>query len=481
MTHPTIIQGGMGAGVSGWRLARSVALEGQLGVVSGTAIASIVVRVLQSGDPEGHIARAVTAFPLRAMAERVYAKYYKAGGVAEGEPFKRQTMHTLKPSQELMELTVFASFAEVYLAKEGHDGLVGMNLLEKIVLPNLPTIYGALLADVDYIIMGAGIPLEIPGSIDKLSQHEACQLRVHVTGAEKGEEHFIHFDPKSVNPDAVAPLKRPKFLAIISSNVLALALLKRANGYIDGFVVEAPTAGGHNAPPRGKLELNDRGEPIYGEKDEVDLPKLAELGRPFWLAGSHATPEKVRLAIEHGAAGIQAGTIFALCEESGFTPEIRSRIIRALLDNKLDVFTDPLASPTGFPFKVALLQGTLSHGPSYEARPRCCDLGFLRTAYKKADGKVDYRCPSEPVDQYLKKGGEESATEGRKCLCNSLVANIGLPQHQTSGYTEQPLITIGDDVLNMKHLFQNEEKRIHSADVIHLLLSEVPGAALAHA
>ena len=35
---PTIIQGGMGAGVSSWQLARAVACAGHLGVVSGAAL-----------------------------------------------------------------------------------------------------------------------------------------------------------------------------------------------------------------------------------------------------------------------------------------------------------------------------------------------------------------------------------------------------------------------------------------------------------
>ncbi len=34
---PVVIQGGMGVGISGWRLARTVAMTGQLGVVSGVA------------------------------------------------------------------------------------------------------------------------------------------------------------------------------------------------------------------------------------------------------------------------------------------------------------------------------------------------------------------------------------------------------------------------------------------------------------
>ena len=48
---PVIIQGGMGAGVSSWRLARAVSSTGQLGVVSGTALDVILARRLQEGDP----------------------------------------------------------------------------------------------------------------------------------------------------------------------------------------------------------------------------------------------------------------------------------------------------------------------------------------------------------------------------------------------------------------------------------------------
>ena len=44
--HPLVIQGGMGAAVSNWALARAVAASGQLGVVSGTALDTIFVRRL---------------------------------------------------------------------------------------------------------------------------------------------------------------------------------------------------------------------------------------------------------------------------------------------------------------------------------------------------------------------------------------------------------------------------------------------------
>jgi len=67
-------------------------------------------------------------------------------------------MWTAAPTRRGQELAVVAGFVEVFLAKEGHRGLVGINFLEKIQLPTPATLYGALLAGVDYVLVGAGIP-----------------------------------------------------------------------------------------------------------------------------------------------------------------------------------------------------------------------------------------------------------------------------------------------------------------------------------
>src|SRR5579863_28941 len=173
------------------------------------------------------------------------------------------------------------------------------------------------------------------------------------------------------------PLTRPRFLAIISSNVLAAALLKKANGSVEGFVIEGHTAGGHNAPPRGKLQLDETGEVIYGERDLVDIGKIRQLGRPFWLAGGYGSPDKLREAQSVGAAGIQVGTAFAFCEESGLRSDYKRAILEKVVRSEARVATDPSASPTGFPFKVVQLEGTLSEMEVYLARPRVCDLGYL--------------------------------------------------------------------------------------------------------
>lgn len=466
----------MGAGVSTWRLANTVARKGQLGVVSGTALDVIVVRRLQDGDPGGHMRRALAAFPAPEAVQWIVDEYYVPGGKAPEARFKYTPMHTIQSPKKLNLLTIAANFVEIYLAKEGHNGVVGINYLEKIQLPNVPSIYGAMLAGVDYILMGAGIPREIPGIIDRLSRHEAASMTIYVQEAKPGEIHEFRMNPREILDLDLPPLKRPQFLAIVASASVALVMQKKSTGRVDGFVVEGPSAGGHNAPPRGKLSLNERGEPVFGPRDDVELDKMREIGLPFWLAGSYGTPEKLREAIAQGAEGIQIGTPFAFCEESGLTPEIREAVIRKVLAGTADVFTDPLASPTGFPFKVIQLEGTNSEAEVYAERPRICDLGFLRLPYINPEGKLGYRCPAEPVDDYLRKGGKLEDTVGRKCLCNGLVSNIGHPQWRKNEYLEKPLLTAGCFLKEIgAYLPKDGSLSYSAADVIRILLDQPVG------
>jgi nitronate monooxygenase len=270
-----------------------------------------------------------------------------------------------------------------------------------------------------------------------------------VTGAREHDDTVLTFVPREFMEHDLAPLIRPKFLAIIASNTLAVTMVKKASGKVDGFVIEGPTAGGHNAPPRGRQQLNEMGEPVYGERDRVDLARLRELGLPFWLAGGYGSPEKVREALAAGAAGVQVGTAFAFSAESGFCDEYKRTILRAVASGNACVVTDPFASPTNFPFKVVRLEGSLSEPEVYSARPRICDLGYLREAYRTAEGAIDYRCASEPVTTYVAKSGKAENTMGRKCLCNALLANIGHPQARHGVRVEKSLITSGNDVIRL--------------------------------
>jgi nitronate monooxygenase len=471
-THPLIIQGGMGVAISGWRLARAVSRRGQLGVVSGTVLNIVFAQRLQDGDEGGHLRRALAHFPVPEIAERIIEQHFDKHRRSGRRALHGIPMFTINPSDDLLKLTIAANFCEVYLAKEGHDGVVGINLLEKVQLPNLASLYGAMLADVDYVLMGAGIPREIPGILDRLANHEVTTMKIQVDYATSEDGFHTTLDPKALL-GVLPPLHRPKFLAIVSGEVLAQMLVQKANGRIDGFVIENALAGGHNAPPRGQLHLTETGEPIYGPRDVANLEKFSGIGLPFWLAGDFGSPTGLQHALSAGATGIQVGTPFALCEESGLEEGLKRQALQTIAEGNAHVFTDPLASPTGFPFKVVQLDTTLSNQALYEERPRLCQLGFLRTGYKKADGNVGYRCPSEPEDNYVKKGGKIEDTVGRKCLCNALMANVGLAQEQLSGYVEQALMTAGDSLVRVSHYLRDGATSYHATDVLDYLLSAV--------
>ncbi len=471
--EPKIIQGGMGVAVSAWELARAVSLTGQLGVVSGTAIDAVVARRLQQGDVGGHMRRALAEFPYPHMSARIIDRFYVAGGKSPETPYAPMMILPHQPTQEQLELVVVANFVEVYLAKAGHNGLVGINYLEKIQTPTLPSLFGAMLAGVDYVLMGAGIPRAIPGILDQLANGEAVELPLNVIDANRDDHFVTRFDPMNFSGGDIPWLERPKFLAIVSSATLASVLARKSSGKVDGFVVEGPTAGGHNAPPRGQGERNARGEPVYGQRDAVDLEAIRQLGLPFWLAGSYGTPEQVQVALDTGATGVQVGTAFAFCEESGLQRDLKQRVVDLCRHGQAEVFTDPLASPTGFPFKVLQLAGTLSDSAVHEGRKRVCDLGFLRQAYRKPDGTLGWRCPGEKIDAYLQKGGELVETVGRKCVCNGLVANIGLGQIRRDGWQEQPLVTCGNDISNITQFLVDDSTHYLAAQVVEHLLSGI--------
>jgi len=493
MEHPGIIQGGMGVGVSDWRLARAVSIQGALGVVSGTALDTVVARRLQQGDQGGHMQRGFAALPDRKLAGRVLATWFRPEGTAGTHdfsiiPLREVSLETAdrmpgypasdatqNPGTETLnvcsidDLTVAANFVEIFLAKEGHDGLVGINYLEKVSLPNPAAIYGAMLAGVDYILMGAGIPVEIPGLLDSYARGEAGEIRIHVEGAPKEEHYVTRFNPASVLESPPLLLKRPFFLAIVSSYVLAATMATRASGRVDGIVVENQTAGGHNAPPRGVLELDAAGEPIYGPKDSVDYAKMVGLGIPFWLGGSYGMPNSLTASKTEGAAGIQVGTLFAFCRESGILPELKKRFLETVEAGKALVFTHPDASPTGYPFKIGILQNTLSELTEFLSRKRVCNMGLLREPYQSADGKIGYRCPAEPEAAFAAKGGNNLRSPNARCLCNALLANIGLGMAYAGGRLEKPLLTVGKHLDSLRQLIQKFGTDYTAIDVLHFL------------
>ena len=465
--YPEVGSGGMGVAVSNWTLARTVSRLGQIGITSGTALPVMLARRLQDGDPGGHMRHALDNFPFPKVAERIFDKYFIDGGRKTGQPYKLTPMPCINNGKDFDELCVASNFAEVFLAKEGHDGIVGINYLEKIQFPHLASIYGAMLANVNAIFMGAGLATSVPDALEALVDHQSARYPIDVIGALPGEVYSMTFDPSIFireGGNVSSNLILPAFIPIIGSHVAGQYFFKATKSIvgetrrkINGFYVERDPSGGHNSNPRKPVTFNGRGEPNYIDRDQVDFDKMRELAEkwdiPFWLAGGYGDREGFLAAKKEGAKGIFAGTAFALCMESGINAKDRRELVVKALNGEADVFNDPNASPAGFPFRVVSLDGTLSDPRVFGRREKICDLGYLRRAYRKTDGMVGYRCPAEPVEDYLRKGGSIKDTEdgkidetrGKKCICNGLIGAAGAPQVLPDGSYEASIFTLGAD------------------------------------
>ena len=475
-SEPELIQGGMGVGISNWKLARAVAEAGErlnkqrvLGVVSGVGLAITLVFRLRKGDEDTR--RALEAFPVPEIAQEILEQYWintKGSGKFKVPPKPELLVNGSEEKKASLErLLVVSNFTEVWLAKQGHNSPIGINYLEKIQLPRLPEMFGALLAGVDYILMGAGIPNQVPGALDEMADWKEASYKLDVAG---GDRIVLYFDPKLVIPiNYRLPLKRPKFLAIVAHHALAQALTLKANGEVNGFIVEGPIAGGHNAPARGK-EISESGEPIYGERDKPDLTKIADQGKPFWLAGGYASSEKLREAKSVGATGIQVGSAFALCAESGMREDIKCELRRRSFAGDIQVMASPIVSPSGFPFQVVSLEGSLSDWEVYKRRTRSCSLGYLVGAYRTSRGGIGFRCPAEPFKTYVKKDGNIGNTRGRVCLCNALAATAKDGQ-RTEAPNEAYIVTLGQDQSFIRQLLCSADGSYSAEDVLRTILA----------
>ncbi len=500
-----LLQGGMGAYVSNWRLAKAVAMAKPgvtAGTVSGTALDAIYVRLLQLGDPGGHIRRALAAFDARFgvdIGQKICDRYFIDGGKAPSARFKNAPMHKVRlpdgsdlvaPStgapialtlaQEAIDLLIVTGFAEVWLAKEGHRGNIFINFLQKIEVPLIYAIYGAMLAGVAGIIVGAGNPDGLPAICSRLAMHQAVASNLSVLYRAAGETFTLTFDPQSVAGGKLAqsPLRRPAFLAIASLENMVRGLAQSPSEAPDGFVIEHHTAGGHNAGPQGPLKKDGLGQPIYGAKDEPDLQAIRQVGLPFWLAGGYGSRERLQQALDAGAAGVQVGSNFALAQESGMKPCYRVAILDKLKKGASDaaLVHTTMFSPTGFPFKVAQLEGTLADEAVFTARRRLCDLGFLqRRGLSKpaADGtrRLFHRCRAEPVSTFIGKRGLPRNTQDQRCLCNGLLSCVGLAQVGAQG-EEPAIVTLGNHLDGVRRLSRQGQSTYWVQDVVDDILGQ---------
>lgn len=453
---PVIANGGMAIDISGHKLVRKVVEAGNelgintIGTLPGTALATAISRKLQDGDKDEELRSAFAEFPDQEMANRVLKEHFIKDG-RDGRPYKLIPMVGFKPRRSVEELIICATFAEVWLAKQGHKGKVAINFMEKVQTSLLYGILGALYGGADLIIVGAGLPDLIPGVIDNFVNYKPAEYPINVDGR-KSTKFTMSLNPADFVAERLLNkgFERPRFAAVVTTNDLAELLVTgrlATEHYIDALILEHFSAGGHNALPRGaKKALNSRGEYEYSQRDIATYPEIAALDRPSLWAGSYTS--RLKEVIDSGGTGVSFGTAAALSRESNLRPDLKELLIELAAEGLLDVLADVRCSPTEFPFNVAQIPGTMSDDIAYKGFEKECRFGYLRQAFrnpKDPKGGLVWRCFAESERTFYAKGGKIEDTCGRKCVCSGLLSTAGLD-------TGMPIVTLGQDIAALKEI-----------------------------
>ncbi|MEI6477606.1 MAG: hypothetical protein WCO52_01295 [bacterium] len=445
---PRLIQAGMGVHVSSARLANATSRLGALGMVSGAGLRHVVVEEVRSGNPA--VIAVANTFPVQRHVDELLA--YAPGGAKHGHAVPIDVPDPFRSGLP-RRLSIIAAYVEVKRAMMGHKGKVGINVMWKCALTALPSIYGAMLAGVDALLCGAGVPMELPSIVSQIRNGKDLAY-LPLTGTGTHARLDISGDGTAA---FLQTLPLPHMLPIISNYAFCRRLLDVWQKEYDGarpfgFVLENHAAGGHNAPPRNKTE--------FTETDDIEayFDKVLALGLPIYVAG--AFPEggsrnDYLYWLGRGAYGIQVGSRFALSEESGMRRDLQERIIASTREGR-GVETSMIMSPTGYPIKVMPVPGSVADPAIYEGRVRICNRLYLAQSHFETlpDGSVreTYICPAMPEKQFARLGGDPAETEGRVCLCNGLLSTAGFYND-----IEPPILTAGLSVERVESIVPARE------------------------
>ncbi len=440
---PALIQAGMGANISSAHLANCTSRLGALGVVSGVGLRHVVITQIRQGDTAA--LKIAETFPVRSYYEELLS--YAPGGAKADRAIPVDVPDSEK-ARTPRRLSAICAYIEVMRARQGHNGVIGINVMWKLAVTALPTIYGAMLAGVDALLCGAGVPMELPDIIQKMRAGEDLEY-VPLTGTGTNAAMQISEDRTA---ELLQARQAPWMMPILSNFAFCKRLLDTWKTKYDteptAFILENHAAGGHNAPPRNHHE--------FAEADDLTsyFDKVLALGRPVFVAGDFpegGTSEDLAHWRARGAQGIQVGSRFALSGDSGMRADLREKVIAANQQGELVVGTDMRMSPTGYPLKFASIPNTLSEPEVKSSQRHVCNLGYLVKSgtQKLPDGteKEVLVCPAMPTDQYTKLGGEPEDQDGRICLCNALLATAGY-----NAPSEPALVTLGESGRQVKEL-----------------------------
>lgn len=427
LQFPRLFQAGMGAGVSRYWLSRKAARLGALGIVSSVGLRTIIVEAVRRGDKQV-IAMAKT-FPFAQHRDELLS--FASGGFRHRRAVPQDGYGDV--GKLAARLTVISTFIEVSLAKKGHHGKIGINVMWKLSTSVLPTILGALLAGVDALICGAGVPMELEEIVDSIRAGKT-ELSFDPLYGTTTPVSF-EFNREVVEYLRGCRYRRPKLIPILSNYAFCRKIVKKWRIPPDFIILEDWKAGGHNQNPRNKVEHSDVSDGIETYFDEVlTLGVRVVVAGGFEYGGNRTDFLYWR---RRGAWGIQVGSRFALCKESGWDRKWRDLIIQMNRRGETVIMTDHEASPTGFAIKVVVVPGTLSDPEVYNRRERSCLYGCLRRGHTFVDPETGETrttliCPAMPLSMYQRLCPDKTREECLKecggqvvCLCSALLATIG--------------------------------------------------------
>ena len=275
---PPVVQGGMGVGVSAHRLAGTVAGLGALGTISSVD--------LRRHHPD--------------LMERT--RDLPAGAVA-----------TRAAKQAIDQANLEALEREIRAARQlaGGRGLLAINVM-RAVSEYGPSVTRALECGIDAVVVGAGLPLDLP---DLAHDHPGALL-VPILSDARGVQLLVRkWERKKRIPDAI--------------------------------VIEHPRlAGGH----LGAAKIADLADPRF-EFENVIPQSLAFLRAagidkeiPLIAAGGIRCFEDIARVQALGAAAAQLGTPFAVTQEGDAHPEFK-RVLAQARDEDLVEFTSVAGLP----------------------------------------------------------------------------------------------------------------------------------------
>ncbi len=367
-----IVQGGMGVGVSAHRLAGAVAKEGAVGT-----IASIDLRV--------------------------------------HHPDLMERTHRTRDRKVIDDANLEALDREIRAAREiaGKDGTIAVNVM-KAVDRHADLVRQACESGADAIVMGAGLPFDLPDLIKGFQDRVAL---IPILSEERGVRAVLkRWLRKGVVPDAIV-LEHPRY------------------------------AGGHLGAPKPEDIDNPRFDfkRVLAEIPKVfDQLKLDHI--PLIPAGGINSFRKIKELIDMGASAVQIGTPFAVTREGDAHPTFKDVLLNAKPE---DIVT--FMSTAGLPAR-AVLTPWLKKYLAREERVRA------RATPEKGTCAVWFEC----LTYCGLKDGDSAA--GQFCIDTQLEAAV-------QGNLEKGLFFRGSEPLP----FGDQLRSVH--DLLNLLLTDRDPAA----